>query len=361
MKGSIQIAKFAGIPVKVHWSFLLLLIWVIFEGRRSGMNWEGVGWFGLLIITLFACVVLHEYGHALSAKRYGVETKDIILSPVGGIARLNGLPEKPIHEFVVAIAGPMVNIGIACILGGVGWMSSSLHMMQGSRIIFGQPENFLSLLFGLNIFLAVFNLIPAFPMDGGRIFRSLLSIKLGRLKATRIASLFGQTIAVGFLILAYYENPMFAIIGIFVFYMATQEYQMVKYEDTLKTNLVAEIMRPQYTAFQKSHNITLAVDEIKRGLEKDFIVIDELGSVIGSLHEDDIMKAAKKKDDIGTVANYMLTTLERVSPDETLNSFYKKLQNTKAYILPVFENEILIGVLDIRQLNDFLKLQQKLK
>lgn len=362
MKGSIQIAKFAGIPVKLHWSFVLLLAWVVFEGRRSGMDWEGVGWFGLLIMTLFGCVVLHEYGHALSARRYGVDTKDIILSPIGGIARLNGLPEKPMHEFVVAIAGPMVNIVIACLLGGVGWASSTLHMdLAETRTIFGEPENFISLLFALNIFLAVFNLVPAFPMDGGRIFRSLLSIKMGRLKATRIASWFGQAIAVGFLIMAFYANPMFAIIGIFVFYMATQEYQMVKYEDTLKNKLVAEIMRPQFTAFQKKHNITLAVDEVKRGLEKDFIVIDELGNFIGTLQEDDILKAAKKKDEIGTVANYMLTTSERVSPDETLDSFYKKLQNTQAYILPVFENEMLVGVLDIRQLNDFLKLQQKLK
>lgn len=362
MKGSIQIAKFAGIPVKVHWSFLSILVWVVFEGRRNDMDWAWTGWFGLLILTLFGCVVLHEYGHALSARRYGVDTKDIILSPIGGIARLNGLPEKPIHEFVVAIAGPLVNIFIAGVLGGVGWMSSTLHMnMEGSREIFGQPENFLSLLFGLNIFLAVFNLVPAFPMDGGRIFRSLLSVKLGRLKATRIAAWIGQVISVGFFIMAFYANPMFALVGIFVFYMATQEYQMVKYEDTLKTKLVAEIMRPQFTAFQKIHNITLAVDEVKRGLEKDFIVIDEFGKIIGTLHENDILIAAKKNDQVGTVANYMLTTSERVSPDETLNSFYKKLQNTQAYILPVFENEILVGVLDIRQLNDYLKLQQKLK
>lgn len=375
MKGSIQIAKILEIPVKVHWSFLLLLGWVIFEGRRSGMDWEGVGWFGFLIFTLFGCVLLHEFGHALSARRYGVKTKDIILSPFGGVARLNGLPEKPIHEFVVAIAGPMVNIAIACVLGGVGWMSSTLHIdLQETRIIFGEPENFVSLLLALNVFLAVFNLVPAFPMDGGRIFRSLLSIKLGRLKATRIASWFGQVIAVVFFTLAYYSDTIltnhsdtsllagtFVLMGVFVFSMATQEYQMVKYEDTLKNSFVSNIMRPQYTAFQKSHNITLAVDEIKRGLEKDFIVINETGTVIGTLQENDILKAAKKKDNFGTVANYMLTTSERVSPNETLDSFYKKLQSTKAYILPVFENEILIGVLDIRQLNDFLKLQQKLK
>jgi len=362
MKGSIQIAKFAGIPVKLHWSFLLLLAWVVFEGRRSGMDWEGVGWFGLLILTLFGCVVLHEYGHALSARRYGVDTKDIILSPIGGIARLNGLPEKPMHEFVVAIAGPMVNVAIACILGGYGLLSESLDFqISESRKELGNPDNFISLLFAMNVLVVGLNLIPAFPMDGGRIFRSLLSIKFGKRQATKIAVLFGQFFSIIFIGLSFFLSPWLAVIGILIFYMATQEYQMVKYEDTLKNKLVAEIMRPQFTAFQKSHNITLAVNEVKRGLEKDFIVIDKSGNIIGTLQENDILKAAKKKDQVGTVANYMLTTSERVSPDETLDSFYKKLQSTQAYILPVFENEMLIGVLDIRQLNDFLKLQQKLK
>ena len=110
MKGAFQIAKIAGIPVRLHWTFVVMLGWVAIEGRRSGMNWESVGWFAVLMIGVFVCVVLHELGHAFSAKRYGVRTKDIILSPLGGVARLDGLPEKPIDESVVAFAGPLVNI-----------------------------------------------------------------------------------------------------------------------------------------------------------------------------------------------------------------------------------------------------------
>ena len=118
MKNSFQIAKIFGIPVKLHWSFSLMMAWVVFEGRRNGMDWASVGWFALLVLGLFFCVILHEFGHALSARRYGVGTKDIILSPIGGVARLNRLPEKPLHESIVAAAGPVVNLVIAGLIGG---------------------------------------------------------------------------------------------------------------------------------------------------------------------------------------------------------------------------------------------------
>jgi len=117
MKHSFQIAKIFGIPVKVHWTFALMMIWVVIEGRRNGMDWEGVGWFALMVLSLFGCVILHEFGHALSARRFGVDTKDIILSPIGGVARLDKLPDEPIHESVVAAAGPVVNLLIAGLIG----------------------------------------------------------------------------------------------------------------------------------------------------------------------------------------------------------------------------------------------------
>ncbi|MBK7345234.1 MAG: site-2 protease family protein [Saprospiraceae bacterium] len=169
-RGSILLFTFRGIPVRIHWSFGLLLLWVWYTGVRFGMDWPAIGVLALLMLSLFACVVLHEFGHALTAKRYGIDTRDIILSPIGGVARLNKIPEKPIQEFLVALAGPAVNVIIALILGIIAWIA----LPQGIEIQ-GESEtavfwigNFVPLLFWMNLYLVLFNMIPAFPMDGGR-------------------------------------------------------------------------------------------------------------------------------------------------------------------------------------------------
>lgn len=369
MKGTIRIATISSVPVKLHWSFVLLFVWVVFEGRRNGMNWEGVGWFAILMLSVFACVVLHELGHAFSAKRFGVQTKDIILSPIGGVARLDGLPEKPIHESVVAAAGPLVNLLIAGLFGGYGWFTSSIDFseLSSSKMIFGEPEHFVTLLLLMNIFLAVFNLIPAFPMDGGRIFRSLLSTQLGRRKATLVTTFMGQGLAIVLVGLAYYFLPskmilylvpLFILMGIFMIYMALQEYQMVKFEEILKEHSIAKLIRQPLNIFRKEDHLNLAVKALTNGLEKDFIVQNEDGSIAGVLAEETILKKVKEKRNPETIliAENISPITEVVYPHESLFDFYKKMANQDLLILPVFENEKFVGVVDIQQLNEFLKL-----
>ena len=371
MKNSFQIAKIFGIPVKLHWTFSLMMAWVVLEGRRNGMDWASVGWFALLVIGLFVCVILHEFGHALSARRFGVGTKDIILSPIGGVARLNRLPEKPIHESIVAAAGPVVNLLIAGVVGGYGWLTSSLDFsnLNSREAIFGNPENFITILLFINIFLAVFNLIPAFPMDGGRIFRSLLSAPLGRRKATQITTYLGQGMAVMIIFFAYYFSPekisyylvpLFIISAIFMFFMATRENQRVRFEEILKKQKVSELVRAAFTAFQKSDKMELAMDTLKRGLEKDFLVKNEEGKIEGVLSENSILKNAKAEQDLG-IEKFISPIEENIHPSETLFDFYKKMVEQQLHILPVFENEEMVGVVDLQQLNEFLKLQNRRK
>ena len=376
MKGAFQIAKVAGIPVKLHWSFVLMLVWVAIEGRRNGMNWESVGWFAVLMLGVFACVILHEFGHAFSAKRYGVKTKDIILSPLGGVARLDGLPEKPIDESVVAFAGPLVNILLAGIFGGYGWMTSSIDLsnLGTSRLVFGNPENFVTLFLLINIFLALFNLIPAFPMDGGRIFRSLLSPSLGRRRATLITTYLGQGMAILLVVLAYflvpprmsfYLIPLFILSSAFMFFMARQEYRMVKFEEILKKHSISELIRQPVNVFKKNDHIAHALEILKRGLEKDFLVKNEDGTIAGVFSQPEIVEVAKSipadSHENHEVEEFISLVKETISPSDSLHVFYKKLMSQELRILPVYENENLIGVVDIQQLNDFLRVEYEMK
>lgn len=376
MRGAFQIAKIAGIPVKLHWSFVLMLVWVAIEGRRSGMNWESVGWFAVLMIGVFACVILHEFGHAFSAKRYGVQTKDIILSPLGGVARLDGLPEKPIDESVVAFAGPLVNLLLAGIFGGYGWLTSSIDFsnLGSSRLVFGNPENFVTLFLLINIFLALFNLIPAFPMDGGRIFRSLLSPSLGRRRATLITTYLGQGMAILLVILAYffvppqmsfYLIPLFILSSAFMFFMARQEYRMVKFEEILKKHSISELIRQPVNIFKKNDHIAHALEILKRGLEKDFLVKNEDGTIAGVFSQPKIVEVAKSiptdLHENHEVEEFISPLKETISSSDSLHVFYKKLMKQELRILPVFENENLIGVVDIQQLNDFLRVEYEMK
>ena len=188
MKGSIRIAKVAGIPVKIHWSFGLLFLFIIYTGRQDSLSHEQLFWHSIFILIIFVCVILHEYGHALTARRYGIKTIDIVMLPIGGLARLQKMPEKPEQELFIAIGGPMVNFAIALILSPYFFFHSIFDLIKVNPILFFIDPNYLipALIF-MNVFLALFNLLPAFPMDGGRILRALLAFRFTRRTATLIA------------------------------------------------------------------------------------------------------------------------------------------------------------------------------
>jgi Zn-dependent protease len=204
-KWSLYLGDFSGIKVYIHWTFLILVGWIFLLHAQRGNGWlAGLGGVAF-ILALFACVVLHEFGHALTAKRYHIQTRDITLYPIGGIARLDSLPQKPGQELLVALAGPAANLVIA----GLLWLyMHSFGTLPDWSVLENadQKQNlpFVFNLFAANIILAVFNLVPAFPMDGGRVLRALLAFNMDRTKATRIAAGIGQFLAILFVFFGFF-------------------------------------------------------------------------------------------------------------------------------------------------------------
>ena len=247
MFGSWKLGKIAGIDTFVHGTFWLLPLLVLFNGSANGSSADEVGLDLALVFGVFACVLLHELGHALAARYYGIRTANITLYPIGGIARLERMPESPGREIAVALAGPMVNIIIA---GGLflGILASNL-VVPGSWTTPGFDffEQFLARLFFANLFLAAFNLLPAFPMDGGRVFRAFLSLRLSRVRATEVAVFVGGLMALGFFALGLYaSHPMLMLLAVAVFLMGKAELAQVRWIEAERTwnQRLVELFQP---------------------------------------------------------------------------------------------------------------------
>jgi Zn-dependent protease len=307
LRRSLHIGTFGGIPLKLHWTFSLIFVFVFFVGIKNNRDFAEIGIIFLYVLVLFLCVVLHEYGHALMAKRFNVKTIDIILSPIGGLARLERLPSRPIHEFYVAIAGPLVNICIAILLGTILIIFSKplFPDLNGSISRIDNWGSYLSIILGMNVVLFLFNLIPAFPMDGGRILRSLLSIKLGKKRSTNIASYIGYAIAAGFIIYgslhSYYS---LAIIGVFVMLMARSEKKSAKHEDFLLNNTTALNALHNSKTFDLHSGIDLIIENYVNKNGRNFM-IHENGKLCGIVKERDIRKAIATEQTDGPIADFI--------------------------------------------------------
>jgi Zn-dependent protease len=231
MRWSLKVASVAGIEVRIHLTFLLFLAWIWFSYYQvAGLTGavQGV----LFILSLFACVLLHEFGHAFAARAFGIATPDITLLPIGGVARLTRIPDKPWQELVVAIAGPLVNVVIAAALIFVVHRSAELEQLQ---YLESPRVELLSKLASVNVMLVLFNLIPAFPMDGGRILRALLAMALPYAQATQIAARIGQGLAILFGIFGLFGNPLLIFIAFFIFAGAQQEAAIARAKESSRS------------------------------------------------------------------------------------------------------------------------------
>ncbi|MBL7817696.1 MAG: site-2 protease family protein [Saprospiraceae bacterium] len=374
MRGSVQIAKIFGIPVKVHWSFALLFLFVIYVGKSREASWTNIALFGLTIVALFVCVLLHEFGHALSARYFGIKTQDVTILPIGGVARLNKLPEKPFQEFIVAIAGPAVNVVIYVVLALWLYFQYSLQFSfqellsnDSNEIIIDPTLGFFAALTKANFMLVVFNMIPAFPMDGGRVLRALLSMSFGRVKATKLATILGQVISIAFFVYAllpavadffpespFFENwrdaegehwglkPILALIAGFVFYTARQEYQQILFEEHLSQWNVNQIMRPVFTTFQTSDPMHIAIQELANGQESNFLVFDDAHILRGILQEPDMLDAMKNRHYDALVSSYASLSNEKAMENTSLKEIYEKMYRTNVFALPVVKEDNLI-------------------
>ncbi|AOW20679.1 site-2 protease family protein [Urechidicola croceus] len=361
MKGNLKLGSVFGIKVLVHWTFIFLIIWVVFSEISQGRNLESILYNIAFVIAVFLCVVLHELGHALTAKRYGIQTKKITLLPIGGIASLDKIPESPKHEFLVTIAGPLVNLIIALLLYfviPVEYITNQnfteiMHSMDDFTL-----RNFLFFLFIANIGLVVFNLIPAFPMDGGRIFRSILAMNMNRVKATSIASSVGQFIAVVFLLIGLIYNPILIFIALFIFLGAYGENKLVQHFALMKGHKVKEAMMTTFTQLRSENTLDDVANIIISGSEKDFVVLEN-NEIKGVLLNETFIKNSASRELL--VKDIMKTTYKTVSSNDDLKDVYELLGSQTLKFFPVLENNKLVGVIDLINLHEFLLLESKLE
>ncbi len=296
MKWSLRIARVSGIDIKVHASFLLVVLYfAAMFGSPHGL--PGAAFGAAVVITLFACVVLHELGHSLVAQRLGVSVREIILLPIGGLARLGREPSTPLHELVIAIAGPLVNVVIAIALGGLAlalYGPSGMFSREFFDSALGPPSltGLLSSLLWANVALAVFNMIPALPMDGGRVFRALLAMAVGKPKATRVAATVGQLLAAGLAVLGIYAgNLILALIAAFVFLGASQERMSAQVTQAVRGLCAGEVCDPNAITLMPGDMIGTAVDHLLRSPQSHFAVVHG-DHLVGTLSRDEVLAAA---------------------------------------------------------------------
>jgi Zn-dependent protease/CBS domain-containing protein len=357
MGGAFKIGRVAGIDLKVHWTFFLLLAFYAFAGYQSSGSLTNALVTALVIVALFVCVVLHEYGHSLVAQRLWIEIQDITVLPIGGVARLKSLPEEPWDEVKIAIAGPLVNVVLAPIFFAMALLlgASPLDMVdivQGGNSL-GQIFAYLGF---INVALVLFNLIPAFPLDGGRVLRGLLATRLGTVRATDVSAAIGQFFAAAFFLIGLVSgNFLLAFVAVFIFFGATGEAQMVRQHEQTHGLRVSDVMgtRPRTETVTPSHTFGQVLDSVIHGYQEDFPVVDESGKLVGMLTREEIMTAAHSPERYQSVRDLMKTNVPTISSQADLfEDGLRILQQSDLRALPVTENGELVGMLTIEDVGN---------
>jgi len=358
MRWSWKIATVAGIPVRVHATFFLLLGWFFWTGATRSLD-EAVRSV-VFILAAFACVILHEFGHALTARRYGVLTRDITLLPIGGVARLDRFPRKPSQEVAIALMGPAVNVVIAAALYLIMRFSPDTYDFSNPALL---ERSFTARLFVFNVVVTGFNLIPAFPMDGGRVLRALLATRLDYVRATRIAANVGQGMAFLFGLLGLFGNPMLVFIALFVFIGAGQEAAIVQMHSMFDGVTVLSAMITDFRALRADEPIARAIQLLLEGHQQDFPVLDGQngGAPIGILARSDLLKAiAGGKTDV-RVGDVARRTCTAVRPDEMLEDVFRRMQQNGCPAVPVVEpGKGIVGMVTVENVGEFAMVQAAL-
>lgn len=369
MKGSLRIASFAGIGVYVHWTFSLLIAFVVFSlSSQENATLASVLIGVALILAVFLCVVLHEFGHALAARRFGVQTRDITLLPIGGMARMERIPENPTQEIVIALAGPAVNVAIASLLFFVILFTAGPHAFADAAKGDGQPirfstANFLPMLLSINVILVVFNMIPAFPMDGGRVFRALLAYATDYVTATDIASRLGQILAIGMAFVGLFltGNVWLVIVGVFVFLAGSGEAHAVRVRAAFRGRSVRDAMLTRFVSLDPGDPISRAVEELLAGSQTEFPVTDADGRLLGILSADDLLRALSERGPDGSIADAMRRSCPTSPPETPLEEAIARLQSDACTAMPVIDGDRLLGLLTVQNASELMAVRSALR
>ncbi len=360
MRGSLNIGRIAGIDLYLHWTFVLLLAgafaFYLFSGSTLGIALTGLA----LILTVFGCVVLHELGHALMARRFDVPTRDITLYPIGGVARLQRIPDEPKLELFVAAAGPAVNVVIAGVLF-VFLVVTGQPLEPGAGLL-APAERFVQNVMWINVVLVVFNLLPAFPMDGGRVLRALLAFKLEYVRATQIAAGVGQGMAFLFGLVAIFGgfNPFLLIIALFVYFGAQQEASFAMMRTAIEGLPVRQAMITQFNPLHPWDTLDEAVRLLLAGAEQDFAVVDE-GKVVGVLTRKRLLTALAEGDRTIRVQQAMEKACSPVGEGEMLDGAFRRMQEEECALLPVVRDGRLVGLLTAENVGELVMVATSLR
>jgi Zn-dependent protease/CBS domain-containing protein len=354
--GSARIGRFAGIDVYVHFTFPLLLVWVAVIYWNQTHTVAGVVSGLALILSLFICVVLHEYGHALTARRFGIGTRSITLLPIGGVALLESMPRDPRQEIVVALAGPAVNVAIAVVLYlllRIGSQPGALFGLDPGR------EALLPSLLAANVMLVVFNLLPAFPMDGGRVLRALLAMRMDRVRATRVAARVGQVLALGLGLLGLVGgNPFLVLVAVFVWFGAGSEAGAVEVDARLGKQAAGRAMITDFRTLAPDDPLSHAVDLTLAGSQKDFPVV-EGDRLAGVATQAAILRGLRDIGPQGLVEQVMAPA-QTADVGAPLVELLQRVRASDTRLVCITRAGRLAGIVDLDNISEFLRIQQAL-
>lgn len=360
----LKIGSAAGIGIYLHWTFWLLIVGIfafyLYQGSTVTAAAIGVG----LVLTIFVCVVLHELGHALTARRYDVPTRDITIYPIGGVARLQRIPEEPMKEFWIAVAGPAVNVVIAAVLGAVIIATGDTFM---PRAFIGPEEmtsggSILATLMWINAALVGFNLLPAFPMDGGRVLRALLATQMDYARATQLAANVGQGMAILFGLLGLIIfNPILLFIAVFVFFGARQESQQAMMRSLTRGVPVRQAMLTRFATLHPDDTLDDAIEELLAGSDQDFPVVED-GHIIGVLTRKQMMQALSEQGRAARIGDIVKEGNCAVVEDTTmLREAFERVQSASCNTLPVVRQGKLVGLLTLENVGELMMISSALR
>lgn len=357
MKWSLKIARVAGIDIQIHATFLLIIAWVGFSYYLTSGTLQAVAVGIAFLLALFLCVVLHELGHALAARRFGIQTRDITLLPIGGVARLERMPEKPAQELWVALAGPAVNLVISAVLFVV-LLATGTFQPVNALTMTGGP--FLERLMVVNLFLAFFNLIPAFPMDGGRVVRALLATRLPYTQATQAAATLGQALAFVFGFIGLFTNPFLVFIAFFVYIGAAQEASLVQMKSALSGIPVSQAMLTEFRSLHEGEPLSRAVELLMSTTQQDFPVLSG-ERVVGVLTRKSLVDSLQRLGQNAPVSAAMECKFESAHTSDMLEEVSRKLQERECHTLPVLADGQLVGLITMENIGEFLMIRSALE
>jgi Zn-dependent protease/CBS domain-containing protein len=348
------VGRIAGIDLYVHGTFVLFLGWIALSHALRGHGVAETAAGVALILSVFAIVVLHEMGHALMARRFGIGTRDITLLPMGGVARLERMPDDPKQELLVALAGPAVNAGLAAMLFGLLALLKGPLGLEDVSVV-GGP--FVTKLMWINVGLAVFNLLPAFPMDGGRVARALLAMYMDPVRATDWAAALGRAFAIFFGLVGFFVNPMLVFVALFVWMGAQEEAALAHVRWSLHGVSVGQAMITRFRALSPYETVGHAVEHVLSGFQEDFPVVDGT-HVVGILTRADLLRAVAAGQSAAAVGAVMRRSFATATEGEPLTEVMQRMNDAETRTTPVVRDGMLVGLLTPERIGEILLLRE---